>query len=97
MATEAVVGEFPDQAQAAAAIALLRAHEFQVDDLVLLDSETTRDRHDVAPLAVSKTPGNVLVTVQPTERHEEARRLLCDAGAIETDFSLTGHESAPAE
>ncbi|MGI8586362.1 MAG: hypothetical protein DLM67_05415 [Candidatus Nephthysia bennettiae] len=36
--------------------------------------------------------GSVLVTVAPTPRHEEARALLCQAGATETDFSLTGEE-----
>ncbi len=36
--------------------------------------------------------GGVLVTVASTPRHEEARALLCQAGATETDFSLTGEE-----
>lgn len=36
--------------------------------------------------------GAVLVTIAPTEHHEEARGLLREAGATETDFSLTGDE-----
>ncbi|HMA34483.1 MAG TPA: low temperature-induced protein [Chloroflexia bacterium] len=36
--------------------------------------------------------GNVLVTVATTDRHEEARALLRQAGATETDFSLAGDE-----
>jgi len=41
--------------------------------------------------------GAVLVVVGATPRHEEARTLLCDGGALETDFSLVGDESAVSE
>lgn len=40
--------------------------------------------------------GAVMVAVSPTERHEEARALLKQAGASETDFSLAGDEPPPA-
>ncbi|HUS14326.1 MAG TPA: hypothetical protein VM536_04820 [Chloroflexia bacterium] len=48
--------------------------------------------HHAARLEQAVRDGSVLVTVAATPRHEEARDLLCDAGATETDFSLSGDE-----
>ena len=37
--------------------------------------------------------GGALIMVSPTDRHEEARTLLHQAGALRTDFSLVGDET----
>jgi hypothetical protein len=47
-----------------------------------------------ARLAGQVQEGGVLVSVRATLRHEEARALLRQAGATETDFSLAGDENA---
>ena len=97
MSTEMVVGEFTDRAQAEAAARLLRAHGFEVEDLHQIGPRAASDADEGVPVGVSETRGDVLVRVHVTSRHEEARALLCDAGAVETDFSLVGDELKPTD
>jgi hypothetical protein len=58
-----------------------------------LTSAGVHETHAVR-LAGHVQDGAVLVTIDVTPRHEEARALLRQAGASETDFSLTGDENA---
>ena len=95
MSAEMVVGEFRDRAQAEAAVNLLRAQGFQVEDLHVIGPKPENDADEGVPVGVSETPGDVLVRVHVTDRHEAARALLCEAGAVETDFSLVGDEATP--
>lgn len=58
-----------------------------------LTSAGVQETH-AARLAGHVQQGGVLVSVRATPRHEEARALLRQAGAAETDFSLAGDENA---
>jgi hypothetical protein len=52
------------------------------------------DEEEARQIEARVRDGAVLVMVGATPRHEEARMLLCDNGALETDFSLVGDETA---
>ncbi len=94
MSGERVIGEFSDESRAREAAAVLAEHGFAVEGLTALDPPDLAPNEPEAPAPLGR-PGNVVLAVAPTDRHEEARALLCAAGALETDFSLTGDERKP--
>jgi hypothetical protein len=62
--------------------------------LVSALTEDGVDETEARQIEARVRDGAVMVMVNATPRHEEARSLLCDAGALETDFSLIGDENA---
>ncbi len=167
MATETAMGIFADQAQAEAALDLLRTHGFTADEVSVVAGNVPKPEddktdsvatgvavggllgglggwllsaglltipvigpvlaagplvaalggaavgagtggvvagltaHGVAEADAQQIEGQIrnggaLIMVSPTLRHEEARTLLRQAGALRTDFSLVGDEAAPA-